>query len=107
MIGKSQTQTRNVDAMSIPAEFDRTGKVKSNGVDVQALLARIAELEQQVAQKTNRTLTLKVSEKGAVSLYGLGRFPVTLFGGQWLKVLDMADDIRKFIETNRDKLAWK
>jgi hypothetical protein len=107
MIGKSQTQTRNVDAMAIPAEFDRTGKAKGNGVDVQALLARIAELEQQVATKNTRALTLKVLEKGAVSLYGLGRFPVTLFGGQWLKVLDMAEDIRKFIETNRDKLAWK
>jgi hypothetical protein len=69
------------------------------------LLAKIAALEAQVARKS--TLTLKVSEKGAVSLYGTGRFPISLYAGTWLKVLDMADEIRAFIEANRDKLSWK
>ncbi len=59
----------------------------------------------QVARKS--TLTLKVSDKGAVSLYGLGRFPLSIYAARWLKVLDMADDIRAFIEANKDKLSWK
>jgi hypothetical protein len=50
---------------------------------------------------------MKVSEKGAVSVYGLGRFPVTLYQEQWLKLLGMADDIKTFIEENKDKLKVK
>jgi hypothetical protein len=50
---------------------------------------------------------LKVSEKGAVSVYGMGRFPVTLYKEQWLKLLDMSDDIRAFIAANEAQLkAW-
>jgi hypothetical protein len=45
-------------------------------------------------------ICLKVSEKGAVSVYGLGRFPVTLYKGQWPKMLDMSADIRAFIAAN-------
>ena len=73
---------------------------------VSLLSSRQAENE---ALKTQREkgLTLKVSQKGAVSVYGLGRFPVTLYMEQWIKVLDMADDIRKFIEENKDKLKRK
>jgi hypothetical protein len=52
-------------------------------------------------------LSLKVSEKGAVSLYGMGRFPVTLYQEQWLKLLDFADDIRAFIQENEGKLKKK
>ena len=47
---------------------------------------------------------LKVSEKGAVSVYGMGRFPVTLYKEQWLKLLDMLDDIRAFIAANEAQL---
>ena len=49
-------------------------------------------------------LSLKVSEKGGVSVYGLGRFPVTLYKEQWRKLLDMADEIRRFIEENDPRL---
>lgn len=52
-------------------------------------------------------LTLKVSEKGAVSVYGMGRFPVTLYQEQWVKVLDKAEDIRAFIVANKGRLAKK
>jgi len=52
-------------------------------------------------------LTMKVSEKGAVSVYGMGRFPVTLYKEQWLKLLDMSEDIRLFIAANEDKLKSK
>src|SRR5262245_55735837 len=52
-------------------------------------------------------LTMKVSEKGAVSVYGLGRFPVTLYQEQWRKLLDRADEIRAFIEANESQLKKK
>ena len=47
---------------------------------------------------------MKVSEKGAVSIYGMGRFPVTLYKEQWLKLLDMSDDIRAFTAANEAQL---
>jgi len=50
---------------------------------------------------------MKVSEKGGVSVYGLGRFPVTLYKEQWIRLLDMVDDIRSFIEENESKLKAK
>ena len=50
---------------------------------------------------------LKVSEKGAVSIYGMGRFPVTLYKEQWLRLLDMADEIRAFIAANDAQLKRK
>ncbi len=69
------------------------------------LLARIAELERQAARKKAAgALSFKVSEKGAVSVYGMGRFPVTLYKEQWLKLLDMSDDIRAFIAANDAQL---
>jgi hypothetical protein len=52
-------------------------------------------------------VSMKVSEKGGVSVYGLGRFPVTLYQEQWLKLLDLADDIRTFIGENEGKLKKK
>ena len=58
------------------------------------------------AQAT-RGVSIKVSEKGGVSVYGLGRFPVTLYKEQWLKLLEMADQIRAFIRENEAKLKIK
>jgi hypothetical protein len=52
-------------------------------------------------------ITMKVSEKGGLSVYGMGRFPVTLYKEQWLKLLDMSDDIRAFIAANDGKLKTK
>jgi hypothetical protein len=52
-------------------------------------------------------LTMKVSEKGGLSVYGMGRFPITLYKEQWLKLLDMADDIRAFIAANEGTLKTK
>jgi hypothetical protein len=71
-----------------------------------------AELEQlrkeNAALKDNTKITMKVSaNKGALSLYGMGRFPVTLYKEQWLKVLDMSDEIRAFIEANDEQLSTK
>jgi hypothetical protein len=71
------------------------------------LLARIAELEKQAASKKTGRLEFKVSEKGGVSVYGLGRFPVTLYYEQWQRLLGIADDLRTFLEENKSKLKLK
>lgn len=68
------------------------------------------ELEAMVARfqaQSQRKLTLKVSEKGAVSLYGMGRFPVTLYGSQWERLLDNAVVIREFLKDNANLLSVK
>ena len=75
---------------------------------LETLRARIAELEAEVAvAKAPKPVKLKVSEKGAVSLYGLGRFPVTLYKGQWERLLVEAEQIKAFIEANKTRLAIK
>ena len=52
-------------------------------------------------------ISLKVSEKGGVSVYGLGRFPVTLYYEQWVRLLDQAKELREFLEENKSKLKLK
>jgi len=72
------------------------------------LMARIAELEKQVgAKKSGNRIEFKVSEKGGVSVYGLGRFPVTLYYEQWVRLLNSADALRSFLEENKTKLKLK
>lgn len=76
---------------------------------LEALEARNELLEAQVKANTRapRARTIKVSEKGAVSVYGMGRFPITHYAAQFLTLFDMADEIRAFIEANRGNLSWK
>ena len=69
------------------------------------LKARLAELEAQKQRAGN--MSFKVSDKGGVSVYGLGRFPVTLYYEQWMKLLDRAQDLRNFLEENKNKLKLK
>jgi len=72
------------------------------------LLARIAELESDAAKKkTSGTMSFKVSEKGAVSVYGMGRFPVTLYYEQWVRLFAAAGEISAFMEENKSKLKIK
>ena len=71
------------------------------------LMARIAELEKQAGAKKSGRMEFKVSEKGGVSVYGLGRFPVTLYYEQWIRLLDAADGLRTFLEENKSKLKLK
>jgi len=71
------------------------------------LMARIAELEKQVGSKRTGRLEFRVSEKGGVSVYGLGRFPVTLYYEQWERLLGAADGLRQFLEENKSKLKLK
>lgn len=72
--------------------------------DLQAELARLRAENESLKQRRNAAISMKVSEKGAVSVYGLGRFPVTLYQEQWQKLLASADDIKSFIEENRSRL---
>ena len=69
--------------------------------------AESAALKARLVKATTRRLVLKVSDKGAVSLYGMGRFPVTLYRQQWEKVLDYHQDIRDFIKDNDTLLTTK
>ena len=71
------------------------------------LQARIDELEKQLEVKRGRKLEFRVSEKGGVSVYGLGRFPVTLYYEQWIRLLDSADRLREFLEENKSRLKLK
>ena len=71
------------------------------------LLARIAELEKKAEGRKKGTLEFRVGEKGGVSVYGLGRFPVTLYYEQWVRLLDMAKDLREFLEENKSRLKLK
>ena len=73
--------------------------------DLVAALAKIAQLEAKLAAK--RTITFKIGEKGGVSVYGLGRFPVTLYASQWDALIAKVPELTAFIEANRDKLAEK
>jgi hypothetical protein len=75
--------------------------------DLKAELERLKAENEALKQKKTRTAFLKVSEKGAVSVYGLGRFPVTLYKEQWVRLLDMGEDIRSFIADNEAKLKSK
>ncbi len=65
------------------------------------LKAKLAELEKQVQGKKRSAIEFRVSEKGGVSVYGLGRFPVTLYYEQWMKLLDQVDQLREFLEANK------
>jgi hypothetical protein len=71
------------------------------------LLARIAELEKQSGSKKIGKLEFRVGEKGGVSVYGLGRFPVTLYYEQWIRLLDAEGDLRTFLEGNKNRLKLK
>jgi hypothetical protein len=70
-------------------------------------MERLRAENERLRRTASRGVTLKVSEKGGVSVYGLGRFPVTLYQEQWTKLLDMADDIRAFIRDNAADLKTK
>jgi hypothetical protein len=75
--------------------------------DLQAEVARLKAENDALKKRSERSVSMKVSEKGGLSVYGLGRFPVTLYKEQWTKLLDMADDIRRFLKENDSQLKAK
>ena len=75
--------------------------------DLRAELERLRNENAALKKGAASGVTMKVSEKGGLSVYGLGRFPVTLYKEQWIKLLDMSDDIRTFISTHDKELKAK
>ncbi len=71
------------------------------------LKERLAEMEKQAAGRKPGELEFRVGEKGGVSVYGLGRFPVTLYYEQWIRLLNAADELRAFLEKNKARLKLK
>ena len=75
--------------------------------DLRAEVERLRAENETLKSKMSRPTSIRVSQKGALSVYGLGRFPVTLYKEQWLKLLGMVDDIKQFIAENEAKLKTK
>ena len=71
------------------------------------LRKRVAQLEEELGKRKGGGLEFRVSEKGGVSVYGLGRFPVTLYYEQWMRLLDSGDALRAFLEENKSRLKHK
>lgn len=79
----------------------------TNSDDLKAELERLRSENQALKKTGAKGLSLRVSEKGGLSVYGLGRFPVTLYKEQWNKLLGMAEEIKAFIQANDSKLKTK
>ena len=74
------------------------------------MLAELEALKQENAslkKQTTRGLSMKVSERGGLSIYGLGRFPVTLYKEQWMKLMDVADEVKRFMAAHDHELTSK
>jgi hypothetical protein len=96
----------------LPAAIDSVHVSSKEGArmsdeDLKAELERLRGENAALKKGASTGVRMKVSEKGAVSIYGMGRFPVTLYKEQWLKLLDMSDDIRTFIAANEAQLKAK
>jgi hypothetical protein len=101
---------RNFKSAALDCSFDLgsrpAGKAMSDE-DMKAELDRLRNENAALKKGASSSLRLKVSEKGALSVYGMGRFPVTLYKEQWLKLLGMSDEIRAFIAANGAQLKAK
>jgi hypothetical protein len=75
--------------------------------EMKAELERLKAENETLKARSSRAISMKVSEKGGLSVYGMGRFPITLYKEQWSKLLDMADEIRAFMKENDSKLKAK
>ncbi len=75
--------------------------------DLHAELERLRKENEALKKGAAKGISMKVSEKGGVSVYGLGRFPITFYKEQWTKLLDMADEIRAFIVDHESELKTK
>jgi hypothetical protein len=82
----------------------RTDSYMADEPTYEELKAKLAELE---GTRREGSLQFKVGEKGGVSVYGLGRFPVTLYYEQWLRLLEAGPTLREFLETNKTRLKLK
>ncbi len=81
--------------------------MSNSEVDMKAELERLRAENEALKKGKEKGLSLKIGETGGLSVYGLGRFPVTLYKEQWLRLLDMMEEIRSFIAANGDKMKTK
>jgi hypothetical protein len=88
-------------------EFGETGRATMAEEDLRSEIEKLKAENEALKRSSSKGLSLRVSEKGAVSVYGLGRFPVTLYKEQWLRLLDMTEEIRSFIRQNEAQLKSK
>ena len=95
----------NVECGVIKLSNERENAMSDD--DVKAELERLRRENAALKKGASDGTRMKVSEKGGVSVYGMGRFPVTLYKEQWLKLLDMSDEIRAFIAENEARLKAK
>jgi hypothetical protein len=100
-----QIRHRAQDAAAFVTSTGEAMSEEDLKAELERLKAENESLKKKVPGKVG--VSMKVSEKGAVSVYGLGRFPVTLYMEQWEKLLAMAEDIKTFIQDNQDKLKKK
>jgi len=75
--------------------------------DLMAEVERLRKENESLKKGAAKGISMKVSEKGGLSVYGLGRFPITLYQEQWTKLLDMSEDIRAFIAAHQGELKTK
>ena len=75
--------------------------------DLKAELEKLRAENDALKKASSKGLSMKISEKGALSVYGLGRFPVTLYKEQWIRLLELSGDIHTFIKNNDEQLKTK
>jgi hypothetical protein len=98
---------RNNGISSVPLGGVLSLNLMASEEELKAEIARLRAENEALQRPVRGQMSLKVSEKGALSVYGLGRFPVTLYREQWEKLLGMADEIRAFIQENDRALKKK
>ena len=94
------TQVKPIASQPVAAKPNGTPVAAANVPTTAELLARIAQLESEKALRDKASMTLKVSDKGAVSVYGMGRFPVTLYAAQWERILAAKEMFLEFIKAH-------
>jgi hypothetical protein len=104
---RSRAGYNRVSRIRGPTARHRIEEAEMADEDLKAELERLKAENDQLKSQRGRAVSLKVSEKGGVSVYGLGRFPVTLYKEQWTKLLAMTDEIRAFIKEHDAQLKAK
>lgn len=112
-MAKTQRLINGAETVLNPISGHMTEAVRETVVPVKSQAELLAELDrlraenQRLQSQPKTGLTLKISEKGALSVYGMGRFPFTLYVEQWEKLFAMADEIKAFMKANASRLSRK
>ena len=102
IVSDNIVSTTGAAALTMPTSEDLM-----SDEDLKAELERLRKENESLKKGAAKGISMKVSEKGGLSVYGLGRFPITLYQEQWTKLLDMSDDIRAFIAAHQGELKVK